>query len=123
MSFGRQGRGKTQSTSAEHLKPPRPCLSPMNSPLAKHYGLVFKPGCYLVVAAFGTTMKAQIEARREFEAMPQIHNVRQSGHTTSRDREGFAFYYAHGITVKEIATKFGVSQMTVGKHLNRKFPR
>lgn len=95
----------------------------MNSPLARHYGLVFKPGCYLVIAKLGTSVQAQAEARREFEAMPQIQNVRLAGNTTSRDREGFAFFYAHGITVKEIATKFGVSQMTVGKHLNRKFPR
>ena len=95
----------------------------MTSPLTRHYGLVFKSGCNLVVHKLGTSVQAQAEARREFEAMPQIANVRLAGNTTSRDRESFAFYYAHGITVKEIAVKFGVSGVTVGKHLNRKFPR
>jgi DNA-directed RNA polymerase specialized sigma24 family protein len=95
----------------------------MTSPLARHYGILFKSGCNLVVHKIGTTITAQAEARREFEAMPQIANVRLAGNTTSRDRESFAFFYAHGIAVKEIAVKFGVSQVTVGKHLNRKFPR
>ena len=95
----------------------------MTSPLARHYGILFKSGCNLTICRLGTSVQAQIEARREFEAMPQISNVRLAGNTTSRDRESFAFFYAHGIAVKEIAVKFGVSQVTVGKHLNRKFPR